>query len=127
VLEALTGRRFASEPAVLDGFARFLLRGRSFPGAVPRPGASTPGRLYHDLDPSSLALLDDFEGDLYRRRRVAVRIAAGPAREAFAYLLADGSAALLSSRPWERERFEAEDLHGYLERCRAFRRLALRR
>lgn len=126
VLEALTGRRFPSEPATLAGFARFLLRGRTFPGAVPRPGECTSGRLYHDLDARSLALLDAFEGELYERRRVEVRNATGQSRAAFAYLLSAAHEALLSSQPWERERFEAEQLPRYLEGCRAFRRRASR-
>jgi gamma-glutamylcyclotransferase (GGCT)/AIG2-like uncharacterized protein YtfP len=127
VLEALTGRRFASEPALLAGFARFRLRGRPYPGAVPCPGASTPGQLYHGLDGSSLALLDDFEGELYERRRVEVQGAAGARHAAFAYLLGASHVALLSGEPWERARFEAEQLPDALRRCRAFRRRALRR
>ena len=127
VLEALTGRRFASEPALLPGFTRFLLRDQPFPGAVPRAGASTPGRLYHDLDARSLALLDDFEGELYERRGVEVWSAAGGRLAAFAYLLADAHSGLLSGEPWRRERFEADELPGYLERCRDFRLRALSR
>ena len=126
VLEALTGRQFASEPALLAGFARFRLRGQPFPGAIPSPSASTPGRLYHGLDARSLALLDDFEGELYERQRVEVQSAAGGLRTAFAYVLAAAHAALLSSEPWQRERFEAEQLPGYLRRCHAFRRRAAR-
>jgi gamma-glutamylcyclotransferase (GGCT)/AIG2-like uncharacterized protein YtfP len=126
VLEALVGRELESEPALLAGFARFRLRGLPFPGAVASPGAATPGRLYHALDRGSLALLDAWEGELYERRRVEVRGAAGQLLPAFAYLLAARHAGLLSSEPWQRERFEAEQLRGTLRRCRDFRRRALR-
>ena len=81
VMLAVTARSFASEPARLDGFVRFLLRDRAYPGIVETPGATTEGRVYHGVDDASLARLDRFEDDCYERRGVVVRRADGPAAE----------------------------------------------
>ena len=55
LMEALTGARPDSSDAVLDGYERFLLRGRVYPGIVEAGGRWTHGRLYHPLDAAALA------------------------------------------------------------------------
>ena len=46
IVHALTGRRFASRTAVLDGFARYRVRGRIYPDIVPAPDSRTAGVLW---------------------------------------------------------------------------------
>ena len=122
VMEAVTGRRFAHASAHLRGYARYLVRGRPYPGIVADPDASTPGALYLAVDAESLARLDRFEGDLYERRAVHVRRVGAPHVSAFAYVVPRARADRLSSAPWDRAGFVARHLERYLEACRAFRR-----
>ncbi len=122
VMEAVTGRAFPRTTGQLNGFARVLFRGQPVPGLVPDLDESTPGALYGAVDARSLALLDRFEGDLYERRSVHVRCSTGGHVSAHAYLVAPESRALLSSAPWNRERFVAEELPAYLEECARFHR-----
>jgi gamma-glutamylcyclotransferase (GGCT)/AIG2-like uncharacterized protein YtfP len=121
VMLAVTARSFASEPARLDGFVRFLLRDRAYPGIVETPGATTEGRVYHGVDDASLARLDRFEDDCYERRGVVVRRADGSCLAADAYVIPLARRALLGSEPWRRERFEREALAGFLADCERFR------
>ena len=66
VMEAVTGRRFAAQKAMLHGYARFRVKGASYPGVVEAVGATTDGVLYLDVDAPSLARLDAFEGAFYQ-------------------------------------------------------------
>jgi gamma-glutamylcyclotransferase (GGCT)/AIG2-like uncharacterized protein YtfP len=72
---AVTGRRFASRPARLDGWRRVLPR-RGYPYLVPDAGAGVDGRVLEGLDDAGLAALDRYEdaGRLYHRRRVVVHV-----------------------------------------------------
>ena len=111
----ITGRRFPSEPATLEGFARSMLRGEAYPGIAPAAGARTPGTLYSELDPESLALLDRFESDLYERRELLVATASGE-RSAFAWVVRPQHRQLLTGEPWDRDRFAARHLREWLAR-----------
>src|SRR5262245_36233307 len=104
---AITGRRFESEPAVLDGFARSRVRGAEYPGIAPAPDARTDGTLYHEVDDASLAALDRFEGDLYERCEVAVATAAAERCLAIAWVVRPERRSVLGGGPWDRERFRA--------------------
>jgi len=115
LVEAVTGRTFPSEPAVLEGFARSMVRGTVHPGIAPARGARTSGTLYSEVDADSLAALDRFEGDLYERCEVAVTAASGPLA-AYAWVLRADQRHRLTAEPWDRERFEESHLRGWLER-----------
>ncbi len=124
ILLALTGRRFSSRSAVLEGFARYCVRGESHPGIVPVPGARTAGVLYSGVDHRSLALLDRFEGDLYKRREVWVCAEAGPPLAALTYVVVPRRRRGLGREPWDRDRFVARHLAAYRAHCAQLRRAA---
>ncbi len=124
IVHALTGRRFSSRPAVLEGFARYRVRGRSYPGIVPVSGSRTAGVLFDGVDLRSLALLDRFEADLYERRRVRVCAGAGAPLAALTYVVAAGRRQCLGREPWDRERFAARHVGTYRAQCAQLRRAA---
>jgi len=121
VMEAVTGRRFPRTAATLSGFARFRVAGEAYPGLVRAPHGRTAGVVYTSVDPHSLALLDGFEGDLYERRAVHVRLSAGGHVSAYTYIVCASGLDRVSAEPWDRARFVAEQLEEYLAECRAFR------
>lgn len=121
VMEAVAGRASASEPATLDGFVRLRVRGAVYPGVRARAGATVDGVLYRGLDAAALARLDRFEGALYERRRLAVRLARGGACEAWVYVVPDALAHRLADEPWDPERFRREHLPAYVAHCRGGR------
>jgi len=120
VMTAVTGRTFASTGAILPDHARFLLHGETYPGIIHSYRAEVTGVLYRDVDRDSLALLDLFEGDFYRRRTVRVTTASQQHVTADAYLVAADHELLLSQQPWERKHFVAQHLNGFLAYCHTF-------
>lgn len=127
LMAALVGRRPPGQPAVLEGYARFLVRGQVYPGIVASPGSSTDGILYDAVDEPTLALLDRFEGPLYERRRLRVR-AAGDARlPAQAYVVPEHRSRWLSTEPWNRSLFVERHLSEYVAHCTLLRRETLGR
>ena len=118
IAHAVAGEAAPARSARLDDHARHALRDRAFPGAVPRPGSRIDGRVYEHLSAAALARIDAFEGNLYRREQVWVRVGEeGRACEALVYLLRPRWRALLLARDWSPEQFRRDWLHRYLEIC----------
>jgi len=114
VLGAVIGRVPRAERAVLEGFARFRVRGASYPGLVPEPGARTEGVVWRGLDLDALTALDRFEGRLYERLRLPVRTRAGATLRAHVYVVAEARRSVLGAEPWDPVRFEREQLAAFL-------------
>lgn len=113
LMAAVTGRSFASEPALLEGYVRYALRGETFPGLVEEPRSATDGLLWREVDRQSLARLDAFEGEWFARRAVSVRVAGVPV-PAQTYVLVEAQRHRVSRRRWVAARFESRYLPGYL-------------
>jgi gamma-glutamylcyclotransferase (GGCT)/AIG2-like uncharacterized protein YtfP len=120
VLAAVIGRVPPREPAVLEGFARYRVRGASYPGIVAEPGARTEGTVWRGLDLDALAALDRFEGALYERPELRVSVAPAESCAAFVYLLRPEHRALATDSAWREDDFRERHLRGYLAACRAF-------
>lgn len=102
IFEAVTGRRLEAESAVLEGYARFRVRGEAFPGIVAAAGAHVPGVICPGIDPVSLARVDRFEGEMYRREAVEVRAGRdGRAVAAETYVVRPRWRRLLADAPWD--------------------------
>ena len=122
VMEAVTGRSFDSVEATADGYARFLLKGRIYPGMTPVSGHTTSGRVYFEVDERSLLLLDQFEDDVYVRQLISVHTAAANWLNAYAYIIDPKDKDVLTANPWSKETFAAKHLSSYLAACRGFHR-----
>jgi gamma-glutamylcyclotransferase (GGCT)/AIG2-like uncharacterized protein YtfP len=122
VVEALLGREPPGRPASLQGFARGVVRGRSYPAMAARPGARTEGRVYEGITRRELGLLDRFEGERYLRRRVRVELDHGEMLPALTYVLRPRELHALIRRPWDVERFANRHLSVYEAQCTALRR-----
>ena len=114
VLGAVIGRVPASEPAVLEGFARFRVRDATYPGIVAAAGARTEGTVWRGLDAAALDALDRFEGALYERRLLPVRTRAGATLQAHVYVVADARRDVLGPDPWDPAAFERDHLAAFL-------------
>ncbi len=91
------------EPARLEGWRRFSLKGASFPIARPDRAASIDGVLARGLDKAAGRLLDIYEGPGYGRTIVSVRDADGKARDAVLFV-EDGSVEfIVVPQPWDYE------------------------
>ena len=120
VMVAVTGTHFQVSKAALRDYARFSLKGESYPAIVFKAGAATDGVLHRDVDERSLKLLDDFEGELYRRISVRVEVDQSGALMAEAYVISPAHRPLLSSEPWDFDEFKEEHLQAFLRNYRGF-------
>ena len=120
VMEAVTGNRFACRKALLRGYARFRLEGATYPGLIPRENATTEGVLYLDVDPSSMARLDAFEGSFYDRVRVETEMAEGGRLEAEVYVVAPRHRHRLSAQTWHLDAFRRDHLAAFLASYHGF-------
>jgi gamma-glutamylcyclotransferase (GGCT)/AIG2-like uncharacterized protein YtfP len=114
VMRLVVGRILPSEPAVLEGYGRYLIQGQTFPGAVPEPGESTSGVLYRDLDPVTMKRLDRFEDEFYEQRLVSVTTGSGESVPAFVYIVPEERTGILSREPWDEVQFAREHLVSFL-------------
>lgn len=121
VLHAVVGQRWPGEPALLVGYGRYRLRGKPYPAIVAEPAGNVAGLLYGGVGTEELALLDSYEGELYERRTVTVRVG-GATHSALVYVLGEQHRSLLSSEAWELGAFEREHLAEYLQRIALTRR-----
>ena len=120
VIEAVTGKSFRSTAAVLSNYARFLLQGETYPGIFRDYGSEVTGVLFEEVDRDSLALLDLFEGDFFRREKVQVMTPSKPRVDAYTYVVPAEHRLLFSTQPWDRETFVSLHLEDFLPYCREF-------
>lgn len=121
VMEAVTGAAFPSRPARLEGYARYRLKDRAFPGLRREPGARAEGLLFEGIDAEALRRLDAFEDDFYRRETLAVLGADGKPVAAEVYVVPPEHYSLLVYQPWDLEEFRRAALGGFMARCRETR------
>ena len=111
VVKRVVGKDLKGTPAVLYGYARFLVRGECHPGILERAGASVSGTVYNGLNHAMFLRLDRYEGEEYQKRIVEVIISTGEPRTAYAYTCLAG---MLSEAPWDRDVFIRDHLQNFL-------------
>lgn len=113
VMEMVTGRSFTQRPGVLEGYARYALRGETYPGLVEEAHSAVEGVLWGGVDADSLARLDAFEDEWFARRTVDVRCD-DEHQPAEAYVLVESQRHRVSHRRWILSRFEQRHLQRFL-------------
>lgn len=106
VFEAVTGASPPRAEARLAGYARYRLRGETYPAIVPEPGAQTVGAVYRSVTRAMLERLDRFEGEEYLRTRVDVVLSSGERLVAHVYVLDPLEHGRLEPEPWDPEHFD---------------------
>ncbi|MDJ0892035.1 MAG: gamma-glutamylcyclotransferase family protein [Gammaproteobacteria bacterium] len=127
VMRAVTARKFPRQPAVLPGFARYRIRGEVYPGLAPVEGAATTGILYRGLARGAIRKLDAFEGSLYQRIPVAVRLSSGERVDALTYVVVPSSRYRLSEQDWTLDELSPRQMRQFMGHYAGFRRAAQRR
>ena len=126
-MRAITGQVHVLQRAVLSGYARYRVKGEIYPGLVLEQDAETPGILYQGLVRREVRKLDAFEGSLYQRTRVAVRLETGDWVKAQTYVIVPSCRHRLSDQPWSMDAFGRQGVRQFIERYAGFRRVARRR
>jgi gamma-glutamylcyclotransferase (GGCT)/AIG2-like uncharacterized protein YtfP len=122
VMVAVTTRKFRSTDATLKGYARFTVKGESYPGITPEPGAITEGVIYFDVHDWSLERLDAFEGNLYQRIQILAQTNEKEILSADAYVVKPKFRSYLSSIEWSMKEFAQKHLKTFLETYTGFQR-----
>lgn len=122
VMEAVTGREFPARKARVKDYARFKVKGESYPGLTPLKGAGTEGVLYMGVDVLSVSRLDDFEGEIYERSEISAEPLDGESLIAHTYVIKAECRDRLSSDPWDPEHFEKADLREFMASYQGFSR-----
>ena len=91
--------------ARLAAFRRLRVRNEDYPGIVPSPAHSVTGMVYPDVHDTAWRLLDAFEGEMYSREQVQVRLATGNWLDAQAYVIRPAFRGFLEDRDWDFEQF----------------------
>ncbi len=120
VMYAVTTRKFRFVDAILRGYARFTVKGESYPGIIPVTDAITAGIIYFNVDDPSLARLDIFEGELYQRTTVRVETQGRKILNADTYVIKPEYREYLSLQKWDVEEFVQNSLEAFLETYSGF-------
>ena len=120
-METVTGRRFPSVEARLDGYGRYVIKDAVYPGVIAEPQSRTMGTLYKGVDPASLRRLDRYEDRLYVRRTLTVRTAQDETVSAAVYVIPEHKRWALSTKPWGKAKFARHHLRRYSERLKQVR------
>ena len=115
VWERVTGLIRPGVTACFDDHAARCIRGQSYPALVPCRGALTEGIVYEDVTPGTIARLDDFEGEFYRRASVIIVREGARAVPACVYLAADPENPDILSAAWSAARFKKDSLRSFLQ------------
>ena len=116
VMQAVTGALFPSQPAWLEGYARYRLSGLSYPGLRAKEGSMTDGVLYRGVGREALAKLDAFEDTFYHRASLRVTTVSGDWMPAEVYIIPPEHGKLIDFRPWSFEEFRRDALAAFLKR-----------
>lgn len=101
ILAEVSGLQRSGIPAELCGYRRRSVVGASYPGIVPYAADRVDGLLYLALPESVWRRLDRFEGEMYVRQGVRVRLADGGAAMAETYVVRPACRRRLASVDWD--------------------------
>lgn len=105
VFGAVTGVKAVPQPAMLDGFSCWSVKGEVYPAIVPDPTGRVDGVVYPTLTDPVWQRLDRYEGKQYTRRAVTVRLNDGTLLPALTYVWVSGEMAGLDRRRWRFDDF----------------------
>lgn len=120
IMARVSGLDLSGEVAELPGHIRHPVAGEDYPGVVAEPLGVVSGILYRGVDGAALVRLDAFEGAMYARLPVAVRLADGATVAAWCYVFREPYRHLLQAGDWSFERFLAEGKARFLARYLGF-------
>lgn len=118
----VVGPRPTREAARLAGYRRAPVRGEVYPGIVPAgPESFVDGAVHRGLAPALVAALDVYEGAMYRRERVRVRLGDGATIDAEVYVIDDAFVGCVDGDAWSLEVFRDRHLERFVAALRAER------
>jgi gamma-glutamylcyclotransferase (GGCT)/AIG2-like uncharacterized protein YtfP len=124
IFHAVTGRRLPAVSATLMNYQRLRVRGEHYPAIRVQPGGQVEGILYRQVSRQLWRRLDQFEGSLYRRCSIVVRLAGGHTVTAYTYVIRPRSAQRLLPLEWDFDTFLEQGKAHFLQHYRGFSNVA---
>jgi gamma-glutamylcyclotransferase (GGCT)/AIG2-like uncharacterized protein YtfP len=121
VLEALTGNLFIPKAATLNGYSRYVFKGKCYPGIIEDKKGIVEGVLYSDIDDRTLSIMDWFEKVLYDRHLLTVHVE-NESILAYTYVVPDNHQKKLDHLSWSLEKFIEEYSETYIKKCFGYRK-----
>lgn len=118
IFEAITGDEVRGIPASVENFARYLLKGKCYPGIVAVEGEVISGTLYLNVDPVAMQKIENYEDACYDKHRLKVVAANQREFEAMAFVIPETQRHLLSGRKWSQREFADKYLESFLRDIR---------
>ncbi len=112
-------------PARPKGTPSIRVRDAVFPGIIAASERNAVrGVVYLDVDPDSVARLDLFEDDFYRRETLQIECDDHQRRAAEAYVIPNANRDVLTDETWLRDEFVASGgLDHFIRRFQGFKRI----
>lgn len=101
LLEWLTAPNLPSEAATLEGYRCLAVKREAYPAIEVCDGGAVTGLLVSGVPPTAWQRLDRYEGEMYRRTAVQVRLASGDCEDAWVYVIRPRFRARLAQREWQ--------------------------
>jgi len=105
IMAEVTGCQLLGEPATLTDHRRLSVAGQEYPGLVVAEGYAVEGIVYRDVPLSIWERLDRFEGAMYERIAVSLRLADGKTMPAETYLVRPEFEKRLEPIDWDFDQF----------------------
>jgi gamma-glutamylcyclotransferase (GGCT)/AIG2-like uncharacterized protein YtfP len=101
IMREISGLRLHHEPGILSGYSRWTVEGEVYPALVPDEKGRVEGRVYRDIPESAWARLDRFEGEMYERQLVQIKLITGTPLFAGTYVVRPSFWDQLSQSDWD--------------------------
>jgi gamma-glutamylcyclotransferase (GGCT)/AIG2-like uncharacterized protein YtfP len=105
IMNQVSRCRLATVPGVLRGYSRRRVRGKAYPGLIPRDTDLVEGLVYRDVPDPAWERLDRFEGTLYLRRTVSIELENDQKLSAQTYIVRPEFTPLLDDAIWDYAEF----------------------
>ena len=101
----VVGCDLAHSQGELHNYRRHKILGEPYPGLYECEGERVEGVVYHNIPDNGWERLDRFEGEMYQRRLVTVRLLNGSTTAAAAYIVKHQFKHRLDSEEWDYNEF----------------------
>ncbi|KAI3713820.1 hypothetical protein L1987_72406 [Smallanthus sonchifolius] len=120
VVQVLLNRVPQTSPAILNGYHRFSIKGRTYPAILPVENKKVTGRVLIGLSATELDILDMYEDEDYDKRVVDVSLLdASEVLQAYAYVWGNSTDPDLYGE-WDFEEFKESKLKDYVEMTKSY-------
>jgi gamma-glutamylcyclotransferase (GGCT)/AIG2-like uncharacterized protein YtfP len=121
IMAYVAGEQLRATPALLPGFHRFLVKDEHYPGVVPDPTGTVTGLVYHTISLQGWSRLDAFEGEMYDRLPVTVRLGNHTEAQVFCYVFRPRFSHRLTATEWDYAAFLQNGKELFKSRYRGFK------